>query len=73
MSYRCYMIQPLSLRQDRMALKLMLLHARRSRVVLYFHCKTRRSKRQFVKCVSPPPQSLLIGFDPARLVNVAPL
>lgn len=41
-SYHCYIIQPLSLRQERMALKLIsarlqlvLLHAKRSRIVVF--------------------------------------
>ena len=51
-SYHCYIIQPLSLRQERMALKLIsarlqlvLLHAKRSGVVMYFYCKRRGSKK----------------------------
>lgn len=71
-SYHCYIIQPLSLRQERMALKLIsarlqLVHAKRSRVVMYFYCKRRSSKSAVCEVFVSP---LLTGFNPAWRLNV---
>lgn len=84
-SYHCYIIQPLPLTQERMALKLIsawlqlvLLHTQNSRIVMYFYCKRRSSKRQRKNPVGKSANCscevfvfpLLTGFNPAWLLSV---
>lgn len=77
-SYHCYIIQPLSLTQERMALKLIsawlqlvLLHPQRSRIVIYLYCKRRKQQKAscWKICKSPSWSVCFLstGFNPASL------